>query len=62
MTETLTVLRGRLLLELGAAAHEIPAGRTTAFASSLPHAYEGAGRGACELVMTVHLPLEHRLG
>ncbi len=60
VTETLTVLRGQLLLVLGDLAHPLRAGQTTAFASNLPHAYEGAGRGRCELLMTVHLPAEHR--
>lgn len=59
VTETLTVLRGRLRLVLGDAAHPLRAGETTSFASDVQHAYEGAGRGPCELVMTVHLPLEH---
>jgi hypothetical protein len=38
------------------------AGGTTVFAADVQHAYEGAGRGACDVVMTVHLPLEHRVG
>jgi hypothetical protein len=38
------------------------AGETTLFAADVPHAYEGAGRGPCELIMTVHLPTEHRSG
>ena len=58
VTETVTVLRGRLHLELDGAGRELRAGQTAAFASDVPHAYEGAGRGACELVMTVHLPKE----
>ena len=60
VTETLTVIKGQMLLRLGAAAHPLRAGETTAFASDVPHAYEGAGRGPCELLMTVHLPLESR--
>jgi hypothetical protein len=46
----------------GDTAPRLRAGVTTAFASDVPHAYEGAGRGPCELVMTVHLPMEHRRG
>jgi transcriptional regulator with XRE-family HTH domain len=60
VTETLTVMRGQMLLVVGDAAHRLRAGATTAFAANVPHAYEGAGRGACELLMTVHLPPEHR--
>jgi transcriptional regulator with XRE-family HTH domain len=60
VTETLTVLRGGLVLTLAGVGHPLAAGSTTAFAADVPHAYEGAGRGACELLMTVHLPLEHR--
>jgi quercetin dioxygenase-like cupin family protein len=56
VSETLTVIRGRLLLWLGDAAHAVPAGATSVFAADVPHAYEGAGRGPCELIMTVHLP------
>ena len=62
VTETLTVVRGQMLLVLGDATHPLRAGATIAFAADLPHAYEGAGRGPCELIMTVHLPLEHRGG
>ena len=60
VTETLTVLRGRLLLLLADAEHELRSGTTTTFAADVPHAYAGAGRGPCELIMTVHLPQEHR--
>ncbi len=60
VTETVTVLRGGLRLALGGVEHALSAGATAAFASDVPHAYEGTGRGACEFVMTVHLPLEHR--
>jgi transcriptional regulator with XRE-family HTH domain len=60
VTETLTVVRGRMLLVVGETPRPLRAGQTTAFAADVPHAYEGAGRGPCELIMTVHLPLEHR--
>ena len=60
VTETLTVVRGQMLLVVGDAVHPLRAGETTAFAADVPHAYEGAGRGPCELIMTVHLPMEHR--
>jgi transcriptional regulator with XRE-family HTH domain len=62
VTETLTVLRGRMLLVVADTEHPLRAGTTTAFAANVPHAYEGAGRGPCDLVMTVHLPTEHRHG
>jgi len=62
VTETLTVVRGQMLLVVGDTAHPLRAGATTAFAADVPHAYRGAGRGPCELIMTVHLPLEHRGG
>lgn len=60
VTETLTVVRGKMLLIVGDAAHALRAGVTTAFSADVPHAYEGAGRGPCELLMTVHLPMEPR--
>jgi transcriptional regulator with XRE-family HTH domain len=61
-TETLTVVRGALRLVVGASAEPavLRAGATAAFAADVAHAYEGAGRGPCELIMTVHLPLERR--
>jgi transcriptional regulator with XRE-family HTH domain len=59
VTETLTVLRGRLQLLLGERAQALRTGETAAFAADVAHAYEGAGRGRCELIMTVHLPMEH---
>jgi transcriptional regulator with XRE-family HTH domain len=62
VTETLTVVRGQMLLVVGDTARPLRAGQTTVFAADSPHAYEGAGRGPCELVMTVHLPAEHRGG
>ena len=61
VTETLTVVRGQMLLVLGDAVRPLRAGATTVFAADVPHAYEGAGRGPCELIMTVHLPSERRL-
>ena len=60
VTETLTVVRGRMRLVVGDAGRALRAGETSTFAADVPHAYEGAGRGPCELLMTVHLPLEHR--
>jgi len=62
VSETLSVIRGRLVLLLGDAAHPLPAGATTVFAADAPHGYEGAGRGPCDVIMTVHLPAEHRGG
>jgi transcriptional regulator with XRE-family HTH domain len=62
VTETLTVVRGKMLLVLGDAERPLRAGATTAFAADVPHAYEGAGRRPCELIMTVHLPNERRGG
>src|SRR3954452_18278213 len=60
VTETLTVVRGQMLLVVGDAPYRLRAGATTAFAADVPHAYKGAGRGPCELIMTVHLPADHR--
>jgi quercetin dioxygenase-like cupin family protein len=60
VTETLTVLRGRMMLVVDNNEHPLRAGTTTTFAANVPHAYEGAGRAPCDLVMTVHLPTEHR--
>src|SRR3954447_25626029 len=59
-TETLTVVRGQMLLVVGETARPLRAGATTVFSADVPHAYQGAGRGPCELIMTVHLPAEHR--
>jgi hypothetical protein len=47
---------------VGDTAHPLRAGATAVFAADVPHAYEGAGRGPCELIMTVHLPMQHRAG
>jgi transcriptional regulator with XRE-family HTH domain len=60
VTETLTVVRGQMLVGIGDAVYPLRAGQTTAFSAEVPHSYEGAGRGRCELIMTVHLPVEHR--
>ena len=62
VTETLTVVKGRLLLVLDGTGHDVRAGQTAAFAADVTHAYQGAGRGPCVLVMTVHLPSERRPG
>jgi transcriptional regulator with XRE-family HTH domain len=61
VTETLTVVRGQAVLERAGGRHPLRAGATATFATDVPHAYEGAGRGRCELIMTVHIPLEHRI-
>jgi quercetin dioxygenase-like cupin family protein len=60
VTETLTVVRGQMRLVVGDVVRPLRAGDTAVFAADVPHAYEGAGRGPCDLVMTVHLPPEHR--
>ena len=60
VTETLTVVRGHALLIVDGSERSLRTGVTTAFAADVPHAYEGAGRGPCELIMTVHLPAEQR--
>lgn len=60
VSETLTVIKGQMTLVLGDTVTALRAGETTVFSANAPHAYEGAGRGLCELVMTVHLPAEHR--
>lgn len=62
VTETLTVIRGQVRLVVGDSVRPLRAGATTVFAADVPHAYEGAGRGPCELMMTVHLPVEYRGG
>jgi quercetin dioxygenase-like cupin family protein len=56
VTETLTVVRGQMVLSVGDTVRPLGAGATTVFPADVPHAYEGAGRGPCELIMTVHLP------
>ena len=60
ITETISVTRGQLKLVVGDAEQTLRAGQTAVFAADVAHAYEGAGRGPCELLMTVHLPQEHR--
>jgi quercetin dioxygenase-like cupin family protein len=60
VTETVTVVRGQMRLVLDEAVRPLRAGDTTVFAADVPHAYEAAGRGACDFIMTVHLPLERR--
>jgi hypothetical protein len=50
------------LLVVGDTVRPLRAGATTVFTSDVPHADEDAGRGPCELIMTVHLPTEHRSG
>src|SRR3954471_16813131 len=60
VTETLTVVRGEMRFVVGDAARRLRAGETAAYPADVPHAYEGAGRGPCELIMTVHLPVERR--
>ena len=60
VTETLTVIRGQMRLVVGDAERRLRTGTTTMFAGDVPHAYEGAGRGPCELIMTVHLPKQHQ--
>jgi hypothetical protein len=49
-------------LVLGDSTRPLRAGATAAFAADMSHAYEGAGRGLCELIMSVHIPKEHRGG
>ena len=60
VTETLTVIRGQMLLVVTDAIHPLKAGTTTAFRADQAHSYQTVGRGPCELIMTVHLPEHHR--
>lgn len=62
MQATLTVLFTDAVASTEALARlgGLSAGRTAVFAADVPHAYRGAGRGPCELLMTVHLPVEGR--
>lgn len=60
ITETITVTRGQLRLDVGDVTRTLRTGETAVFAADVEHAYEGAGRGPCELLMTVHLPPDHR--
>jgi quercetin dioxygenase-like cupin family protein/DNA-binding XRE family transcriptional regulator len=58
VTETITILKGRMSLIVDRTTYELHTGTTILFASDAPHAYQGTGRGPCELIMTVHLPGE----
>jgi hypothetical protein len=49
-----------MIVAVAETSHALRAGETAAFAADSPHAYVGAGRGPCELIMTVHLPQEFR--
>lgn len=60
VTETVTVVRGQMVLGTGEVSRPLHAGETAVFAADVPHSYRGAGRGPCELIMTVHIPAEHR--
>lgn len=62
VTATLSVVRGQMELSIGESTRSLRAGTTTMFTADVPHAYAGAGRGRCELIMTVHLPTEQRGG
>lgn len=60
VTETLTVVRGQMEFTAGDVSHALRVGETAVFAADTAHSYDGAGRGPCELIMTVHIPMEHR--
>ena len=62
VTETLTIVRESMLLAVDGTVQPLRASMTTAFAADVAHAYEGSGRGPCDLIMTVHLPSEHHDG
>ena len=62
VTETLTVIRGRMTFTAGDVSQRLRGRETAVFAADVPHSYEGSGRGPCELIMTVHIPLEHHNG
>lgn len=56
VTETVSVTAGEMVLVVDGTDHPVAAGQTAAFAADTPHAYRGAGRKTCHLIMTVHLP------
>ena len=55
VSETLTVISGAMRLTLSERVWDLCAGQTILFPADQPHAYQGAGEGACEVLMTVHL-------
>ncbi|MFI7108654.1 helix-turn-helix domain-containing protein [Nonomuraea sp. NPDC050227] len=56
VVETLSVVSGRMTLVLDGAEHPVEAGQTATFDGDAPHGYRGEGDGACDMIMTVHLP------
>lgn len=56
VVETISVIRGRMVLIIDGAEHPVADGATATFHADVPHIYRGAGTEPCELVMTVQLP------
>jgi transcriptional regulator with XRE-family HTH domain len=54
--ETVSVVSGRMILEVDGTEHALATGQTATFGGDVPHGYRGAGAGPCSLMMTVHLP------
>ncbi len=55
ITESVTVFSGTLLLTVGAATVEVPAGGAAAFSAAETHAYAASADAPAEFSMTVHL-------
>lgn len=58
VTETVTVVAGELRLTVGGEETVVPTWASATYAGDQRHAYEGAEPDGCELLMTVHLPIE----
>ncbi|MFD7923146.1 helix-turn-helix domain-containing protein [Streptomyces sp. NPDC059740] len=56
VVETVSVTAGRMVLLVDGTEHPVEAGQTATFDGDSHHTYRGAGTGACDLIMTVHLP------
>jgi transcriptional regulator with XRE-family HTH domain len=56
VVETVSVVRGQMLLIVDGTGHPVGAGATASFHADVPHTYQGAGAEPCELIMTVQLP------
>lgn len=54
--KAVTVTSGTLRLVVDGEEHELRRGAAATFDAAAPHAFAGAGRSACELLSTTHLP------
>ena len=62
IVETVTVIKGTVVVGVDATEQVLSAGMTGTFAADVPHSYRGQKPSGAEFIMTLHLPAVESTG